>query len=93
MPAAPYCSLAHALRNGGIVNRTAGTLGSQVQYFCKPGYRLVGSSNATCRRNPVGVYQWDALTPVCQGEWWPAPLRREFRASFLLCDTVTVLKP
>ncbi|KAM5312551.1 CUB and sushi domain-containing protein 1 [Glossophaga mutica] len=64
--AAPYCSLAHTLRNGGIVNRTTGTLGSRVQYFCKPGYRLVGSGNATCRQNPSGVYQWDALAPLCQ---------------------------
>ncbi|XP_054992155.1 CUB and sushi domain-containing protein 1 isoform X1 [Sorex araneus] len=63
---APYCSLTHTLRNGGVLNRTAGTLGSRVQYFCKPGYRMVGPSNATCRRSPLGLYQWDALAPVCQ---------------------------
>ncbi|XP_035867009.1 CUB and sushi domain-containing protein 1 [Phyllostomus discolor] len=64
--AAPYCSLAHSLRNGGVANRTAGTPGSRVQYFCKPGYRLVGSGNATCRRSPGGVHQWDAPAPLCQ---------------------------
>uniref|UniRef100_H0WLJ2 CUB and Sushi multiple domains 1 n=1 Tax=Otolemur garnettii TaxID=30611 RepID=H0WLJ2_OTOGA len=64
--AAPYCSLALSLKDGGIVNRTAGAVGSQVHYFCKPGYRLIGHSNASCRRNPLGTYQWDALPPLCQ---------------------------
>nr|XP_055205502.1 CUB and sushi domain-containing protein 1 isoform X1 [Gorilla gorilla gorilla] len=64
--AAPYCSLTHPLKNGGILNRTAGAVGSKVHYFCKPGYRMVGHSNATCRRNPLGMYQWDSLTPLCQ---------------------------
>ncbi|XP_017819080.4 CUB and sushi domain-containing protein 1 isoform X2 [Callithrix jacchus] len=64
--AAPYCSLTHPLKNGGILNRTAGAVGSQVHYFCKPGYRMIGHSNATCRRNPLGMYQWDSLTPLCQ---------------------------
>ncbi|XP_005562578.3 CUB and sushi domain-containing protein 1 isoform X1 [Macaca fascicularis] len=64
--AAPYCSLTHPLKNGGILNRTAGAVGSKVHYFCKPGYRMIGHSNATCRRNPLGMYQWDSLTPLCQ---------------------------
>ncbi|XP_003271454.2 CUB and sushi domain-containing protein 1 [Nomascus leucogenys] len=64
--AAPYCSLTHTLKNGGILNRTAGAVGSKVHYFCKPGYRMIGHSNATCRRNPLGMYQWDSLMPVCQ---------------------------
>ncbi|KAM6149501.1 CUB and sushi domain-containing protein 1 [Erethizon dorsatum] len=64
--AAPYCSLTSTLKNGGVVNRTAGAVGSKVRYFCKPGYRMVGHSNATCSRNPTGMYQWDSLTPVCQ---------------------------
>ncbi|XP_055145230.2 CUB and sushi domain-containing protein 1 isoform X1 [Symphalangus syndactylus] len=64
--AAPYCSLTHTLKNGGILNRTAGAVGSKVHYFCKPGYRMIGHSNATCRRNPLGMYQWDSLMPLCQ---------------------------
>nr|XP_048312083.1 CUB and sushi domain-containing protein 1 [Myodes glareolus] len=64
--AAPYCSLTSTLKNGGILNKTTGTLGSKVHYFCKPGYRMIGHSNATCRRNPVGVYQWDSIAPLCQ---------------------------
>ncbi|XP_075413304.1 CUB and sushi domain-containing protein 1 [Tenrec ecaudatus] len=64
--AAPYCSLTPTVKNGGILNGTAGTVGSQVHYFCKPGYRMIGHSNATCVRNPVGMYQWDSLTPLCQ---------------------------
>ncbi|XP_040499110.1 CUB and sushi domain-containing protein 1 [Ursus maritimus] len=63
---APYCSLTHTPKNGGIFNRTTGALGSKVHYFCKPGYRMIGHSNATCRRNPGGMYQWDSLTPLCQ---------------------------
>ncbi|XP_070454474.1 CUB and sushi domain-containing protein 1 isoform X2 [Equus przewalskii] len=63
---APYCSLTHTLKNGGVLNRTTGAVGSKVHYFCKPGYRMIGHSNATCRRNPVGMYQWDSLTPMCQ---------------------------
>ncbi|XP_078301352.1 CUB and sushi domain-containing protein 1 isoform X1 [Panthera onca] len=63
---APYCSLTHTPKNGGIFNRTTGAVGSQVHYFCKPGYRMIGHSNATCRRNPVGMYQWDSLAPLCQ---------------------------
>ncbi|MEJ1274210.1 hypothetical protein NN561_005090 [Cricetulus griseus] len=64
--AAPYCSLASTLKNGGILNKTTGAVGSMVHYFCKPGYRMIGHSNATCRRNPVGVYQWDSIAPLCQ---------------------------
>ncbi|XP_032960426.1 CUB and sushi domain-containing protein 1 [Rhinolophus ferrumequinum] len=64
--AAPYCSLTHTLKNGGILNGTAGTLGNKVHYFCKPGYRMIGPSNATCRRDPAGMYQWDSLPPLCQ---------------------------
>ncbi|KAI5211293.1 Cub And Sushi Domain-Containing Protein 1 [Manis pentadactyla] len=64
--AAPYCSLTHTPKHGGAVNRTTGAVGSQVHYFCKPGYRMVGLSNATCTRNPAGMYRWDSLTPLCQ---------------------------
>ncbi|KAM4836887.1 CUB and sushi domain-containing protein 1 [Thomomys bottae] len=67
--AAPYCSLASTLRNGGIMNSTAGAAGaagSSVHYFCKPGYRMVGQGNATCRRSPAGAYQWDSPAPLCQ---------------------------
>lgn len=35
---------------------------------------MIGHSNATCRRNPVGVYQWDSIAPLCQGKrWLPTP--------------------
>ncbi|XP_005082661.1 CUB and sushi domain-containing protein 1 [Mesocricetus auratus] len=64
--AAPYCSLTSTLKNGGILNKTTGAVGSKVHYFCKPGYRMIGHSNSTCRRNPVGVYQWDSIPPLCQ---------------------------
>ncbi|XP_042118808.2 CUB and sushi domain-containing protein 1 isoform X2 [Peromyscus maniculatus bairdii] len=64
--AAPYCSLTSTLKNGGILNKTTGAVGSKVHYFCKPGYRMIGHSNATCRRNPGGVYQWDSIAPLCQ---------------------------
>lgn len=65
---APYCSLTSTLKNGGILNKTTGAVGSKVHYFCKPGYRMIGHSNATCRRNPGGVYQWDSIAPLCQGK-------------------------
>ncbi|KAM5264090.1 CUB and sushi domain-containing protein 1 [Ctenodactylus gundi] len=64
--AAPYCSLASALRNGGVLNGTSGALGSTVRYFCKPGYRMIGRSNATCRRSPAGALAWDSPPPLCQ---------------------------
>ncbi|XP_075853394.1 CUB and sushi domain-containing protein 1 isoform X2 [Microcebus murinus] len=64
--AAPYCSLAPALKDGGVVNGTAGAAGSRVRYFCKPGHRLIGHSEASCRRGPLGTYQWDSLPPLCQ---------------------------
>ncbi|XP_036065193.1 CUB and sushi domain-containing protein 1 [Onychomys torridus] len=64
--AAPYCSLTSTLKNGGILNKTTGAVGSKVHYFCKPGYRMIGHSNATCRRNPGGVYRWDSIAPLCQ---------------------------
>lgn len=34
---------------------------------------MIGHSNATCRRNPVGVYQWDSMAPLCQGKRWLPP--------------------
>uniref|UniRef100_A0A5G2R948 CUB and Sushi multiple domains 1 n=1 Tax=Sus scrofa TaxID=9823 RepID=A0A5G2R948_PIG len=64
--AAPYCSLTHTLKNGGVLNRTSGEVGSKVHYYCKPGYRMIGHSNATCRRNSDGMYQWESLAPLCQ---------------------------
>ncbi|XP_058522650.1 CUB and sushi domain-containing protein 1 [Ochotona princeps] len=63
--AAPYCSVTHTLKNGGVFNRTTGTVGSRVHYFCKPGYRMIGHSNATCLRDAGGVYRWDSLMPLC----------------------------
>ncbi|XP_025933967.1 CUB and sushi domain-containing protein 1 [Apteryx rowi] len=63
---APYCSLNPILRNGGIVNKTGGPAGSKVHYYCKPGYRMIGHNNATCRRHQNGMYQWDSPVPICQ---------------------------
>ncbi|XP_072912857.1 CUB and sushi domain-containing protein 1-like [Hemitrygon akajei] len=63
---APYCSLDSVPLNGGILNKTTGTPKSLVQFYCKTGYRLVGQSNATCRRFPNGSYRWDTAVPFCQ---------------------------
>lgn len=65
---APYCSLNPTLRNGGIVNKTGGPAGSKVHYYCKPGYRMIGQNNATCRRHQNGMYQWDSPVPICRGK-------------------------
>ncbi|KAF4795427.1 hypothetical protein TURU_093432 [Turdus rufiventris] len=62
---APYCSLNPTLRNGGIINKTGGPAGSKVRYYCKPGYRMIGHNNATCRRYQNGMYQWDSPLPIC----------------------------
>ncbi|XP_066403389.1 CUB and sushi domain-containing protein 1 [Molothrus aeneus] len=62
---APYCSLNPNLRNGGIINKTGGPAGSKVRYYCKPGYRMIGHNNATCRRYQNGMYQWDSPVPIC----------------------------
>lgn len=65
---APYCSLNHVVKNGGTVNKTRGTVGSVVRYYCKPGYRMIGHINATCRHYPNGMYRWDFPAPLCQGK-------------------------
>lgn len=64
---APYCSLNPILRNGGIINKTSGPAGSKVRYYCKPGYRMIGHNNATCRHHQNGMYQWDSPAPICRG--------------------------
>uniref|UniRef100_A0A672FLN5 CUB and Sushi multiple domains 1 n=1 Tax=Salarias fasciatus TaxID=181472 RepID=A0A672FLN5_SALFA len=63
---AAYCSINDPPLNGGVVNRTKLRPGSRLQYFCNRGYRLVGSSNATCRLDSNGLYQWDTPSPFCQ---------------------------
>nr|XP_033792232.1 CUB and sushi domain-containing protein 1 [Geotrypetes seraphini] len=63
---ASYCSLISSLKNGGIMNKTGNSLGSKVYYYCKPGYRMVGHSNATCRHYANGMFQWDSPPPLCQ---------------------------
>ncbi|XP_067840108.1 CUB and sushi domain-containing protein 1-like [Heptranchias perlo] len=63
---ASYCSLNSVPLNGGVLNKTVGTLSSVVQFYCKSGYRLVGQRNATCRQFPNGSYQWDTAVPLCQ---------------------------
>lgn len=68
VPAASYCSVNDPPANGGVINRTRLRPGSKLFYFCNRGYRLVGSSNATCRLHPNGLFQWDTAPPLCQGE-------------------------
>uniref|UniRef100_A0A8C0UA60 CUB and Sushi multiple domains 1 n=1 Tax=Cyanistes caeruleus TaxID=156563 RepID=A0A8C0UA60_CYACU len=74
---APYCSLNPTLRNGGIINKTGGPAGSKVRYYCKPGYRMIGRNNATCRmsqiwwKNNFNYYKWDMSTNLCfLFQWW-----------------------
>lgn len=75
---ASYCSINDPPLNGGVVNRTKLHPGSRLQFFCNRGYRLVGSTNTTCRVDSRGLYQWDTAAPVCQGRrskdvlknWW-----------------------
>lgn len=64
---ASYCSINDPPLNGGVVNRTKLHPGSRLQFYCNRGYRLVGLSNATCRLDSTGLYQWDTPAPVCQG--------------------------
>lgn len=66
--AAAYCSINDPPANGGVINRTRLRPGSKLFYYCNRGYRLVGSSNATCRLHPNGLFQWDTPPPLCQGE-------------------------
>lgn len=66
--AASYCSINDPPANGGVINRTRLRPGSKLFYYCNRGYRLVGSSNATCRLHPNGLFQWDTPPPLCQGE-------------------------
>ncbi|XP_023188305.1 CUB and sushi domain-containing protein 1 isoform X4 [Xiphophorus maculatus] len=63
---ASYCSINEPPLNGGVVNRTKLHPGSRLQFYCNHGYRLVGLSNATCRLDSTGLYQWDTPAPVCQ---------------------------
>uniref|UniRef100_A0A8B9R3A7 CUB and Sushi multiple domains 1 n=1 Tax=Astyanax mexicanus TaxID=7994 RepID=A0A8B9R3A7_ASTMX len=63
---AAYCSVNSVPKNGGVINRTRERPGSRIQYYCNPGYRLVGQRNATCRLHPNGLYQWDTPAPLCQ---------------------------
>ncbi|XP_039595033.1 CUB and sushi domain-containing protein 1-like [Polypterus senegalus] len=63
---AAYCSVNGDVKNGGVLNKTGGLLGSRVSYFCNMGYRMVGRSNATCRLHSNGLYAWDATAPLCQ---------------------------
>lgn len=65
---AAYCSINDPPLNGGVINRTKLRPGSRLLYYCNRGYRLVGSSNATCRLYPNGLFQWDTPPPLCQGK-------------------------
>lgn len=64
---APYCSINDPPGNGGVLNRTREIPGSNLQYYCYAGYRLVGPRNSTCRLHPNGLYHWDTPAPLCQG--------------------------
>uniref|UniRef100_A0AAZ3P372 CUB and sushi domain-containing protein 1 n=1 Tax=Oncorhynchus tshawytscha TaxID=74940 RepID=A0AAZ3P372_ONCTS len=63
---APYCSINDPPGNGGVLNRTREIPGSNLQYYCYAGYRLVGPRNSTCRLHPNGLYHWDTPAPLCQ---------------------------
>uniref|UniRef100_A0A7N8WY87 CUB and Sushi multiple domains 1 n=1 Tax=Mastacembelus armatus TaxID=205130 RepID=A0A7N8WY87_9TELE len=63
---AAYCSINDPPVNGGVVNQTKLRPGTRLQYFCNRGYRLVGSSNATCSLHSNGLFQWDIPQPFCQ---------------------------
>eukprot|EP00062_Callorhinchus_milii_P009370 gi/632953198/ref/XP_007892273.1/ PREDICTED: CUB and sushi domain-containing protein 1 [Callorhinchus milii] len=63
---ASYCSLNSIPLNGGVLNKTVGSLGSTLHFYCNPGYRMVGKSNATCRRFRNGLFKWDSSVPLCQ---------------------------
>lgn len=65
---AAYCSINEPPLNGGVINRTKLRPGSRLLYYCNRGYRLVGSSNATCRLFSNGLFQWDSPPPFCQGK-------------------------
>uniref|UniRef100_A0A8C5B874 CUB and Sushi multiple domains 1 n=1 Tax=Gadus morhua TaxID=8049 RepID=A0A8C5B874_GADMO len=65
---AAYCSVNDPPVNGGVVNQTRLRPGSRLQFYCHRGYRLVGPTNSTCRLQANGLYQWDVLAPLCQGE-------------------------
>lgn len=65
---AGYCNINDPPLNGGVINRTKLRPGSRLLYYCNRGYRLVGSSNATCRLYPNGLFQWDTPPPLCQGK-------------------------
>lgn len=69
LPPAAYCSINDPPLNGGVVNRTKLRPGSRLQYFCNRGHRLVGSSNATCKLDSNGLFQWDTPPPFCQGKF------------------------
>lgn len=66
---ASYCSVNDPPANGGVINRTRLRPGSKLFYYCNRGYRLVGSSNATCRLHSNGLFQWDTPPPFCQGKY------------------------
>uniref|UniRef100_A0AAQ4PH74 CUB and Sushi multiple domains 1 n=1 Tax=Gasterosteus aculeatus aculeatus TaxID=481459 RepID=A0AAQ4PH74_GASAC len=61
-----YCSINDPPVNGGVINRTRLRPGSRLQFYCNRGYRMIGSSNATCRLHPNGLFQWDTPPPFCQ---------------------------
>lgn len=70
---ASYCSVNDPPANGGVINRTRLRPGSKLFYYCNRGYRLVGSSNATCRLHSNGLFQWDTPPPFCQGKYMSNP--------------------
>ncbi|XP_067409310.1 sushi, von Willebrand factor type A, EGF and pentraxin domain-containing protein 1 isoform X1 [Emydura macquarii macquarii] len=55
------CDLLSPLENG-FLHFTENTLGSVVQYTCKPGYKLIGSDTRLCLPNR----QWSNAAPYCE---------------------------
>ncbi|EMP30778.1 Sushi, von Willebrand factor type A, EGF and pentraxin domain-containing protein 1 [Chelonia mydas] len=62
------CDLLSPLENG-FLHFTENTLGSVVQYACKPGYKLIGSDTRLCLPNR----QWSNAAPHCEVVLCPTP--------------------
>ncbi|NWR77654.1 DAF factor, partial [Centropus unirufus] len=53
------------VENGRVLVLTDLLLGSKVNYTCEEGYKLVGSSERTCKVSGTHV-SWSGDAPVCQ---------------------------
>jgi len=56
------CSKPDPLDNGHVVSDQGLSFGSNVDFYCDRGYKLVGSSRVTCRHDG----HWNGSAPVCR---------------------------